>query len=110
MKYVKLNTILFGLLFLAGIANAENWKKNFCGNKTYVGQGGKYPHLHCDSKFLTYSKSGSDHINFAKGDNANCSQLNNAKDNLNNRGSNEVVDFDDIMAVLENISNDYKCN
>ncbi|URK18999.1 hypothetical protein M9H61_05695 [Thalassospira sp. GO-4] len=63
-------SMLCAVSFAASSAKA-NLKKEYCSNQTYYTEtgendGGRYPHLHCDTKFLTYS-SGSTHYNFVIG-------------------------------------------
>jgi hypothetical protein len=53
-------------------AQADNYKKDYCGNETYVTAGAKYPHLHCDKDFLVYSADKSNHKDLGRGDTAFC--------------------------------------
>ncbi len=61
MKTLLVITVLASLLLLA---NAVNYKKEFCGNQEYVGNpGSKYPHLHCGKGHLTVSRTHKQHYN-----------------------------------------------
>ncbi|MDG4719402.1 MULTISPECIES: hypothetical protein [Thalassospira] len=67
--------IAFSMLCVVSFAASDaqaNLKKEYCANQTYYTEAGendgsRYPHLHCDASFLTYS-SGSNHYNFVVGD------------------------------------------
>jgi hypothetical protein len=81
MKFGAL--IVVGLALIAATpAQAENWKKNFCGNQDYIPAGGKYPHLHCGSDFYTYSASSSKHVNMAQGDKVDCAKVRSTIDTI----------------------------
>jgi len=52
--------------------NAGSYKKDYCKNNEYfdnngADDGSHYPHLHCDKKWITYSKAKKSHSNFLKG-------------------------------------------
>jgi hypothetical protein len=52
-----------------------NYKKDYCGNRDYVGNtGAKYPHLHCGKSFFSLSRAARDHINF--NGRGNCNKVN----------------------------------
>ena len=58
--------IVLGLaiLVLGVLTEAVNYKSDYCGNQEYVGNdGGRYPHLHCGSNFLTFSRGKKKHDN-----------------------------------------------
>jgi len=60
-----------GLTQMAAV-HAENYKKDYCGNKEFVTLESKYPHLHCDKDFFVYSASKKDHKDLGRGDKASC--------------------------------------
>ena len=44
------------VLFLIHVeATNANYMKKYCGNKPFIPQGNRYPHLHCGKDFLTLS-------------------------------------------------------
>ena len=61
-----------------------NYKKDYCGNKDYVGNtSAKYAHLHCGKSFFTLSRTGSDHINF--NGRGNCNKVTEVLDDKQNQ-------------------------
>ena len=56
----------FGAVLIPAAAVA-NYKTQYCGGVEYVGQadGNKYPHLHCNKDYLTFSYSKNNHRNLA---------------------------------------------
>jgi hypothetical protein len=56
----------FGAVLIPAAAVA-NYKTQYCGGVEYVGQadGNKYPHLHCNKDYLTFSYSKNNHKNLA---------------------------------------------
>jgi hypothetical protein len=80
-------------------AFATNYKKDFCGNKDYVGNtGSRYPHMHCGKSFMTLSRSSNDHINF--NGRPNCNKVNEVLDDKQNQYGN-ASDPAAITAVLD---------
>ena len=80
---MKLKVITVALALLVSASFSSNYKKDYCNQQTYFDKSGndvgsKYPHLHCDKKFITYSKTKSNHINFLKGSKFNKGQADNA--------------------------------
>ncbi|MDP2697629.1 hypothetical protein [Thalassospira sp.] len=65
-------TITTGIMLSASVVQAAGYKKDYCNNQDYytdtgANDGSTYPHLHCASSWITYSKSGNQHYNFAGG-------------------------------------------
>ncbi len=61
---MKIFVTIVAFTSLLLIAEAVNFKKDYCGNQEYVGNaGGRYPHMHCGKSFLTFSQSKSNHNN-----------------------------------------------
>ncbi|ULU23894.1 hypothetical protein [Dyella terrae] len=55
-------------------AQAASYKKTYCGDAEFVTNDGAsddggsiYPHLHCDSRWITFSKSDNNQKNFLNG-------------------------------------------
>jgi len=90
------------LLVLAVSASAGSFKKDYCDNQEYFNRSGndvgsKYPHLHCGKKFVTYSKSKRNHINFLKSAKLNIGQAN----NVCSQGGNKI------KKIVKKICSDY---
>jgi len=81
------------ILFNQSVAFATDWKKQYCNNNAYIAIdgtniGSKYPHLHCDKNFFTYSPGkNSNRYNMNKGDIFLVAAANNACKNARNNGA-----------------------
>ena len=76
-----------------------NYKKDYCGNKEYVGNtGAKYAHLHCGKSFFTLSRSAKDHINF--NGRGNCNKVTEVIDDKQNQYGT-ATDMGAITTALE---------
>ena len=63
MKLIVLALVLLSVI----ITTAVNYRKTYCNNNEYIPRGDRYPHLHCDSKFLLLSRSKNNHKYFGTG-------------------------------------------
>jgi len=81
------------------VAALANYKKDYCGNKDYVGNSSaKYAHLHCGKSFFTLSRSAKDHINF--NGRGNCNKVTEVLDDKKNQYGT-AADEDAITTALE---------
>ncbi len=61
---MKIFVAILALTSFLLVAEAVNYKRDYCGNREFVGnRKNKYPHLHCGRKFLTLSRSNCQHDN-----------------------------------------------
>ncbi len=65
-------TVALFLFIVTTNAGAAGYKSDYCDNQEYytnsgANDGSTYPHLHCNKKWIAYSKSGGQHYNFADG-------------------------------------------
>ena len=98
------------LLIAASSAQAASLKKTYCGNNEFFGtvsardgDGGAYPHLHCGSRFITYSpgKNTRHHINFLDKGGLSVSKAENACMDTNGKSA------DRLTAKIAEICTDY---
>ncbi|WP_434633182.1 hypothetical protein [Chromobacterium sp. CV08] len=94
MKQIALG---FFVMLIAVSAYADDYKKNYCGNKTYVAVGDKYPHLHCDKSFFVYSEASNKHKDMAQGDTRYCENTRAAIDDVKARGPSKVVGYQEVL-------------
>ena len=107
MRLIILTTIL--LLIVTTSVQAENYKNNYCKRQKYYtnsgdNDGGTYPHLHCDRRWITYSKSHSKHYNFADGNGVIKSKANNACSAAKSQSATKLKD------IIKEICDDYEEN
>lgn len=107
---LKMNTLSFSLLFaLIAVIQAADLRK-YCKNADGVVQDGekfvpglKYPHLHCNKDFLTYSVTGNNHDNLIKGEKANCAIFGNVLLEINALADSEgKTDMNNIVTTVRN--------
>ncbi|NIZ00778.1 hypothetical protein [Thalassospira lucentensis] len=106
---IPMIAIAAGLLVAAQSAQAASLKSYCNGNDFYGkvperdGFGDKYPHLHCGSRFITYSpsKNKGNRINFLDKGGLSVSKAGNACLDANNKGA------DRLTAKIAEICTDY---
>lgn len=85
------------LCMVCGAARADDYKKTYCANNTYVAGGGKYPHLHCDKSFLVYSTASDKHTDLARGDAQYCENTRKVIDDIKAAGPTKIVGYTDVL-------------
>ncbi|WP_417803562.1 hypothetical protein [Thalassospira lucentensis] len=107
---IPMIAIAAGLLVAAQSAQAASLKKTYCDNKEFYGtvstrdgNGSAYPHLHCGSRFITYSpsKNKGNRINFLDKGGLSVSKAENACIDTNDKGA------DRLTAKIAEICTDY---
>ncbi|USQ15453.1 hypothetical protein J2N86_14525 (plasmid) [Legionella lytica] len=60
-------TTLSGVSFAGNAYFSINFKKTFCDNQEFLGNGAKKrPHLHCGTTYISYKKANGDHSNITE--------------------------------------------
>lgn len=107
---IPIIAIAAGLLVAAHSAQAASLKKTYCGNNDFFGtisdrdgDGGSYPHLHCGSRFITYSpnKNKGNRINFLDNGGLSVSKAANACIDANGKNAGRLT------AKIADICTDY---
>ena len=72
------STTLLALAVFVVLADAINYRNEYCGGQAYVGnEGSKKPHLHCGKSFMALKKTNGKHDNFFDQKGARCTFIRN---------------------------------
>ena len=106
MKFI-LALAALSLLVIAVEAKL-NFKKDYCGNKEYVGIGKRgHAHLHCGDNWMVFTSGGGKHKDLVKKNDVRCSAINEiTPDEYENESED---DRNAITAVLNSLKADYDC-
>ncbi len=104
MKPIILASIL--IVSASSFAMAASYKKDYCNNQDYYTDSGSndgniYPHLHCASTWVTYSKNSGQHYNFLTGGSLQKGQANNACTQADGAGAGNL------KGIIDRICTDF---
>ena len=89
----------FALAVLVALTEAINYKRAYCGGKTWVGNvKEKAPHLHCDKSYMALKADDGKHTNFFDKKGARCTVVK----NLDSSKYSSAPDSDAIKTAIDN--------
>ena len=104
MKLVFSLTALF--LFMIAVEAKLNFKKDYCGNKEYVGIGKRgHAHLHCGDNWMVFTSGGGAHTDLVKKNQVRCPAINGITPDMYSKESQ--ADRNAISGTLSKLKKDY---
>ena len=104
MKLAFVLTALF--LFMIAVEAKLNFRKDYCGNKEYVGIGTRgHAHLHCGNNWMVFTTGGGKHTDLVKKNDVRCSAINRITPGMYSDESE--ANRNAISGVLSKLKKDY---